>query len=82
MSFNTDQIVQEIRTEFESMLSYVLDSRDATADQMERGLFQRLLALGARLMVLFFSLLNQKVSTYGGRQNNIIPSEAPVQNQH
>jgi hypothetical protein len=33
------------------------------------------------LLVLFFSLLNQKVSTYGGRQSNIVPTEATVQNQ-
>ena len=38
------------------MLSYVKDSRTATADQVERGLFRRLLDLGARLMLLFFAL--------------------------
>lgn len=54
MSFNTDEIVQEIRSEFESMLVYVLESDDATADQVERGIFRQLLSLGARLMVLFF----------------------------
>ena len=55
MSFNTDEIVQEIRSEFESMLVYVLESDDATADQVERGVFRQLLSLGAQLMVLFFS---------------------------
>ena len=34
------------------------------------------------LLVLFFSLLNQQVSTYGGRQTTIIPSQAPMQNEH
>ena len=52
---HTDTIVQELHAEFESMLSYVKDSRTATADQVERGLFRRLLDLGARLMLLFFA---------------------------
>ena len=56
MSHNADAIVQELHVEFESMLNYVKDSRTATADQVERGLFRRLLSLGARLMLLFFAL--------------------------
>ena len=56
MSHNTDAIVHELHVEFELMLSYVKDSQTATADQVERGLFRRLLSLGARLMLLFFAL--------------------------
>jgi len=56
MSHNADAIVYELHVEFESMLSYVKDSQTATADQVERGLFRRLLSLGARLMLLFFAL--------------------------
>jgi hypothetical protein len=56
MSSNTESIVREIRTEFESMLSYVKESKAATADQVERGIFKRLLELGFRLMLLFFTL--------------------------
>jgi hypothetical protein len=56
MSSNTENIVQEIRTEFESMLSYVKESKTGTADQVERGIFKRLLELGFRLMLLFFTL--------------------------
>jgi hypothetical protein len=56
MSHNPDVIVQELHVEFESMLNYVRDSRTATADQVERGLFRRLLSLGARLMLWFFAL--------------------------
>jgi hypothetical protein len=56
MSSNTESIVQEIRTEFESMLSYVKESKTATADQVERGIFNRLLELGFKLMLLFFTL--------------------------
>jgi hypothetical protein len=56
MSTNTESIVHEIRIEFESMLNYVKESKTATADQVERGIFKRLLKLGFRLMLLFFTL--------------------------
>jgi hypothetical protein len=56
---HTDTIVQELHAEFESMLNYVKDSHRATADQVERGLFRRLLNLGARLMLLFFALRSE-----------------------
>ncbi len=59
MSHNADAIVHELHVEFESMLSYVKDSRTATADQVERGLFRRLLSLGAHLMLWFFALRTQ-----------------------
>lgn len=56
MSFNTEDIVQEIHAEFESMLTYVKGSKTATADQVERGIFRRLLDLGFKLMLLFFTI--------------------------
>lgn len=56
MSHNADTIVHDLHVEFESMLSYVKDSHTATADQVERGLFRRLLSLGLRLMLLFFAM--------------------------
>ena len=56
MSLNSNEIVQDIRTEFESMLQYVQESKEKTADEMERSLFKQLLGLGARLMLLFFIL--------------------------
>lgn len=56
MSPNAEGVVQEIRAEFESMLSYVKESKTATADQVERGIFKRLLGLGFRLMLLFFTI--------------------------
>ena len=59
MSFSTDDIVQEIQAEFESMLTYVKESKTATADQVERGIFKRLLVLGAKLLLWFFSLRAQ-----------------------
>jgi len=36
----------------------------------------------AVLLVLFFSLLNQNASNYGGRQTKIVPSSAPVQSEN
>lgn len=56
MSFNMEDVVQEIRTEFGSMLVYVKGSKTATADQVERGIFKRLLGLGFKLMLLFFTM--------------------------
>jgi len=61
MSFNTEQIVQDIRAEFESMLAYVTDSTAKTADQVERELFKRLLGLGAQLLLVFFQ---QRAASY------------------
>lgn len=59
MSHDPDVMVQELHVEFESLLNYVKDSRAATADQVERGLFKRLLSLGAHLLLWFFALRTQ-----------------------
>ena len=61
MSFNTEQIVQNIRAELESMLAYVTDNTAKTADQVERELFKRLLGLGAQLLLVFFQ---QRAASY------------------
>jgi hypothetical protein len=62
MSFNSEEIVQNIRTEFESMLAYVQESEERTADAVERSLLKQLLGLGAQLMVLFFRLRGRAAS--------------------
>ncbi len=62
MSFNSEEIVQNIRTEFESMLQYVQEDKESTADRVERNLFKQLLGLGAQLMLLFFSLRASRCS--------------------
>jgi len=56
MTFNPQNIIQEIRAEFEQMLDFVTgeEAQTATADCIERGLFRRLLDLGAKLLLLFF----------------------------
>ncbi len=56
MSSNSEQIIHEIRHEFEQLIAYVTDeaSQSRTAYEVELTLFKRLLALGARLLLLFF----------------------------
>lgn len=54
MSFNTETIVHEIRTEFETMLQTVQSDTESTADSMERQVFKWLLALGGQLLQLYF----------------------------
>lgn len=81
---HTDTIVQELHAEFESMLSYVKDSRTATADQVERGLFRRLLNLGARLMVLFFAWRSEAAGreTYQTASGELLPYLAERKRQY
>ena len=60
MSFNSKEIIQNIRQEFEKMINVVQDNKDATADEMERELFKRLLQMGGQLLVLFFTLRSEE----------------------
>lgn len=60
MSPNSDNIVHDLHQEFESLLSYVENAKKETADQVERHLFERLLAMGYQLMWLFFELRSQE----------------------
>src|SRR5271157_2596252 len=64
MTFNSQTIIQEVRADFEKMLDFVKgeEARTATADQIERGLFKLLLALGAKLLTLFFAMRSQACS--------------------
>jgi hypothetical protein len=56
MTSNSQAIIQDIRQEFEMLIEFVIgeQAQKATADQMERSLFSLLLALGAKLLQLFF----------------------------
>jgi hypothetical protein len=64
MTFNSESIIQEIHQEFKEMLDYVTNEAayHATADQIERGVFRRLLQLGQQLLQLFFILRSQQSS--------------------
>ena len=59
MTFNSREIIQEIRTDFEKMIDFVMgeEAQTATADQIERGLFSLLLTLGAKLLGLIIMFL-------------------------
>jgi hypothetical protein len=56
MSSNSDQIVHQLRCEFQQLIEYVIDERSSsrTAYEVELTLFRRLLVLGAELLRLFF----------------------------
>jgi hypothetical protein len=56
MTSNPESIVQHLQHEFQNLLAYVTgpDTRSQTAYTVELTLFQRLLALGAMLLRLFF----------------------------
>lgn len=54
MSSNPDQIVQQMQQDFHQLIAYVRSAQTRTASEVERTLFQRLLALGLQLLRLFF----------------------------
>lgn len=58
MSSNSEHILQDIRSEFAALLEFVTGAaaHTATVDTIERGLFQRLFTLGAKLLTLFFAM--------------------------
>ena len=61
MTFNSQVIIQDIRTDFEKMLDYVTgeQARTATADATERGLFKMLIEMGLKLLSLFFVMRSE-----------------------
>jgi len=64
MTFNSQEIIKDVRAQFEHMLDFVTgeQARTATADHIERGLFKLLLSLGAKLLQLFFVMRSQASS--------------------
>ena len=75
MTFNSEEIIQDIRKDFENMLEYVMGepARSATADATERGLFKMLIEMGLKLLTLFFVQRSQNASretlkTVGGSE--------------
>lgn len=55
MFFDPSGIVQEIRQDFEIMLDTIQRDQKSTADGMERKIFKWMLALGFRLLELYFA---------------------------
>ncbi len=64
MITDLNKMKTDIRAEFETLIDFVTgeEARTATADQIERGLFTRLLSLGAKLLLLFFQMRSQASS--------------------
>lgn len=64
MTSNSKTIIQDIRQEFEMLLDFVVgeQAHQATADHIERGLFKLLLAMGAKLLRLFFVMRSEACS--------------------
>lgn len=64
MTSNSKEIIQDIRQEFEMLLEFVNGeaAHQATADQIERGLFKLLLAMGGKLLRLFFVMRSEACS--------------------
>jgi len=64
MTSNSKTIIQDIRQEFEMLLNFVVgeQAQKATADHIERGLFKLLLAIGAKLLMLFFVMRSDACS--------------------
>ena len=55
MSFNSTQMIHQLRIDFERLLAMVTspEAHTATIDQMERSLFRQVLYMGFRLLQLF-----------------------------
>jgi hypothetical protein len=55
MSSNSEQMIHQVRNNFERLLSLVTgpETGTATMDQMERSLFRQVLRLGYQLLALF-----------------------------
>jgi len=55
MSFNSTQMIHQLRADFEKLLALVTspEAQTATLDQMERSLFRQVLRLGFKLLQLF-----------------------------
>jgi len=57
MSFNSTQMIHQLRADFESLLALVTgpEAHTATLDQVERSLFRQVLRLGFKLLQLFLA---------------------------
>ncbi len=64
MASNSQEIIQDVRIQFEQLLDFVTgdEAKDATADQIERGLFKLLVQFGYKLLQLFFIMRSETSS--------------------
>lgn len=78
MSANSDEILQQVRQEFEAILTFVLEASPKTvpdADTMERGLFRQLFALGRLLLQLYFRQQDRLIApeSVAGKEQTQLP---------
>jgi uncharacterized protein UPF0236 len=78
MPTNSDEILQQVRAEFEAILSFVLEASPNTvpdADTMERRLFRQLFALGCTLLRLYFQQQDRQIAsaTTVGKEGRELP---------
>jgi len=78
MSANSDEILQQVRAEFEAILTFVLEASPTSvpdADTMERGLFRQLFALGCTLLRLYFQQQDRQMAsaTVAGKEGRDLP---------
>lgn len=64
MDSNSQEIIQDIRVQFDQMLEFVTgtEAKGASADQIERGLFKLLMQFGYKLLSLFFVMRSENSS--------------------
>jgi len=67
MASNPEEIIQDVRTQFEYLVNFVTgeEAQRATAHQIEQGLFKLLVVLGAGLLRLFFVIRSKGCSREG-----------------
>src|SRR5580658_3063024 len=78
MSANSDEILQQVRQEFEAILTFVLEASPKTvpdADTMERGLFRKLFAIGRLLLQLYFRQQDRLIApeSVAGKEQTQLP---------
>ncbi len=83
MTFNSQEIIQDIRVQFEHMLDFVTgeQARTASADHIERGLFKLLLSSGCKVAATVFrhaftSLFSANHSDRNGSGVTLSPGHA------
>ncbi len=84
MTANSDKILQQVRAEFEAILTFVLEASPKTvpdADTMERGLFRQLFALGCMLLRLYFNQQDRRIApaTVSGKEGRELPYHSQKQ---
>jgi hypothetical protein len=64
MAPNSEEIIQDVRAQFEHLMDFVTGEKaqTATADHIEQGLFRLLVILGAGLLRLFFVMRSKACS--------------------